>query len=288
MNHSIEVYQVDAFTTTPFYGNPAGVVLHADQLSTGVRQNIARELNCSETIFISARGQNEYTFQYFTPTTEVDLCGHATIAGLHMLHQALQIEGSIQAVTNVGELPMRIDADGSLWMKQAHPQSQKVPEDKQDQIFRALNISKALKDPKLPLALSFTGLWDIVVPLKSRADLMQLQPDLHTLAEISRELGAASVHVYTMDVVEQTSTVHARDFSPAVGVAEDPHTGTANGALAALLVHEGVLQPNRFTFEQGWSVGRPGHIFVEVTENMDVFVGGRAVTVMQAKMALSS
>ncbi|WP_236026608.1 PhzF family phenazine biosynthesis protein [Alicyclobacillus suci] len=284
---SIEVSQVDAFTETPFYGNPAGVVMDAADISSDIRQKIARELNCSETVFIEQLETRRFKFRYYTPETEVDLCGHATIAGLHTLQARLGITGEIVVETLVGGLTMRLEADGTAWMRQADPTFRALAEDLQRAVVNALQVREEDIDVALPFQLAYTGLWDILVPLRHLATLQQLAPQFDRLAAICRQLGAASVHVYTMETVEQGSTVHARDFSPAVGVNEDPHTGTASGALGALLVHTGVVQPGFYVFEQGWSVGRPGCILVQVTPDMEVFVGGKAITVFRTQLRTS-
>ncbi|MFB5193123.1 PhzF family phenazine biosynthesis protein [Alicyclobacillus fastidiosus] len=287
MATSIEVSQVDAFTTTPFHGNPAGVVLNAQGIEPRVRQQIARELNCSETVFIEQHAMGRFAFRYYTPATEVDLCGHATVAALHTLHEAHDLSGDILVDTNVGVLPMRIEQDGTVWMRQADPQFRELEGEVRRAVVSALRVEEADIHPSLPFQLAFTGLWDILVPLKKLDALHQLEPQFDVLAAICRELGAASVHVYTMETVEAGSTVHTRDFSPAVGVNEDPHTGTANGALGASLVHAGVIEPKRHVFEQGWSIGRPGHILVDVTQDMAVSVGGKAVTAFCAQLRTS-
>lgn len=283
---SIKVFQVDSFTTTPFFGNPAGVVLQAEALSVADRQNVALEMNCSETAFVEQTGPTSFSFRYYTPQTEVDLCGHATIAALHTIYQETGLSGNIHVDTNVGVLPMRIQDDGTVFMRQATPAFRQLSEEQKADVLKALRVGEDVLSDDLPFALAYTGLWDIMVPFALRDDVMSLSPDMDALKRISESVGAASVHVYTFDVVDSASTLHARDFSPAVGVPEDPHTGTANGALGALLVNQGRLAPGQFVFEQGWSVGRPGHIFVEVTKDAEVFVGGKAVTTVVGDMRL--
>ncbi|GMA64491.1 PhzF family phenazine biosynthesis protein [Alicyclobacillus fastidiosus] len=284
---SIEVSQVDAFTTTPFHGNPAGVVLNAKGIEPTMRQQIARELNCSETVFIEQGVTGRFKFRYYTPATEVDLCGHATVAALHTLYETYHLSGDILVETNVGMLPMRMEEDGTVWMRQADPQFCELDGAMRAAVVRALRVEDTDVHPSLPFELAFTGLLDILVPLKKLDTLHQLAPQFDMLSSICRELGAASVHVYTTETVGAESTVHARDFSPAVGVNEDPHTGTANGALGASLVRAGVIEPKRHVFEQGWSIGRPGHILVEVTQDMAVSVGGKAVTVFCTQLRTS-
>src|SRR6056297_1630645 len=113
---------VDAFTTDPLSGNAAGVVPDADGLSTEQCQAIARELAVSETAFLSPSTDADRQIRYFTPTQEVDLCGHATIAAHAVLHDEGQLSaGSHSLATAVGVLDIEIDEDGTVWMQQETP-----------------------------------------------------------------------------------------------------------------------------------------------------------------------
>lgn len=280
----ISVLQVDAFSQVPFAGNPAGVVLEADGLDETVMQSIAAEMNCSETAFVSS-GPSGLRFRYFTPAVEVDLCGHATIAALHALGQQ-GVVGELQVKTNVGVLNMSIGQDGTCWMEQAEPQFRPVDSDQLVTVAGLLGLSREQIQSDIPLGLAYTGLWDLMVPVKDLHTLRTIRPDFDGLEKLNRQQGAASTHVYTFQTERQGSTLHARDFSPAVGVPEDPHTGTASGALGAWLVHQGVLKPGEHVFEQGWSVGRPGFIHVSLSENREVRVGGYAATVLRGEIFL--
>ncbi len=194
--------------------------------------------------------------RYFTPAVEVDLCGHATIAGLSALAEAGKLAGKTTVETNAGILQMEVRADGSAWMRQARPQFRALPEEQQPFVAKLLGMSADRMVQEIPLGLSYTGLWDLMVPVDNLDTLQSLSPAMPELATFNRELGVASTHVFCMETKTETATLHARDFSPAVGVPEDPHTGTASGALGAWLVHQRILEPGEYVFEQGWSVGR--------------------------------
>lgn len=283
----IDVLQVDAFSRSPFAGNPAGVVLTAEGLGEDSMQNIAREMNCSETAFIFEKAPGQLRFRYFTPATEVDLCGHATVAAMHALHSEKSFAGRIVVETNVGSLNMEVTDEGLVWMEQAGPQFRPQDASMTGIIAELLGVRGEDIDTSIPIGLAYTGLWDLMVPLRTLDVVKSLRPNLTRLADLNRQQGAASTHVYCFDTVLPGSTLHARDFSPAVGVPEDPHTGTASGALGAWLVNLGVLKPGVHTFEQGWSVGRPGLIQVEVgIHPLRVRVGGQAVTVLKGTMTV--
>lgn len=278
---------MDAFTDTPFAGNPAGVVPEADGLTDAEMQKMAREMNCSETAFVLASDRAEMRFRYFTPAQEVDLCGHATIATLHVLGQEKGFQGGHRVETRAGVLTMEVAPDGTSWMEQAAPQWRPYTLTGLEDVAAILGLKPEDLDPRVPLALAYTGLWDLLVPVRNLAALHAARPDLSRLAAHNRALGVASTHLFTFETALEGSTLQARDFSPAVGIPEDPHTGTASGALGAYLVSLGVVAPGRMIFEQGWTVERPGLIHVEVSPGAQgVRVGGRAVTVVTGAMRL--
>lgn len=283
---NIRILQVDAFTSRAFEGNPAGVVLDAGGLTEEQMQRIAREMNCSETAFVLPSERADLRFRYFTPAVEVDLCGHATIAALHALRASGRLRGQRTVETNAGLLQMEAQDDGTCWMEQARPKFRAFEGDLRD-LVGLLAISVEDLDPGVPVGMAYTGLWDLLVPLRDRAALRRAAPNFAALAEHNRRLGVVSTHLFTRDTEDSGSTLHCRDFSPAAGVPEDPHTGTASGALGAYLVHLGALAPGRHVFEQGWTVSRPGQILVDVAEDaLRVRVGGRAVTVLEGEMRL--
>ncbi|WDL97307.1 PhzF family phenazine biosynthesis protein [Alicyclobacillus sp. ALC3] len=299
------VWLVDAFTNRPLTGNPAGVVPDADGLSAAQMQSIASELHASETAFVlSAKDsrQADFRLRYFTPTSEVDLCGHATIGSVSGLLAAGRLMTGVDAAgaqvgeckieTNVGVLPIRYGwSDGQPWaeMGQARPQFR-------DGAFDALTaaqmlgISVALIDDDLPMGMSYTGLWDVFVPLRTVATVQQLQPDLGRLSAWNQSLGAASTHVYARGGVEPGHDFHTRDFSPAVGVPEDPATGTATGALTALLYRSHVIDAGAtFAFEQGYEMGRSSVVYgraARLDDGLAVYVRGTAVVSLTGQLHL--
>jgi trans-2,3-dihydro-3-hydroxyanthranilate isomerase len=301
----IRVYQMDAFTQAPFGGNPAGVVPHADGLTEEQMQLIAREMNCSETAFVLSTKTSgaDVRVRFFTPSEEVDLCGHATISTFVALAQEGRFGRkwpiTVVQETNVGLLPVLIsqDAEGQIhaFMTQAAPAFRELDMPR-PLAARLLGLEEEDLDPELPIGLAYTGLWDLFVPIRTVEAFQRMKPDLAKIAELNREQGVASTHCYSLETVEADSHLHTRDFSPALGIAEDPATGTANGALGAFLLHHGIFEPKQericLKVEQGYEIGRPSTIYVEVDGEprspRTVRVGGTAVTVLEGKMALGS
>ncbi|MFC5133814.1 MULTISPECIES: PhzF family phenazine biosynthesis protein [Haloferacaceae] len=264
---------VDAFTDDPLAGNVAGVVPDAAGLSDDRMGRIASELGASETAFLTpADGDADRRIRYFTPTDEVDLCGHATVAS----YAALFADGAIDAGehvlrTNVGDLTVTVTESGRVWMRQESPTVGTVEVDA-DRLGSALGIDPAaLRDvgADLPVAVASTGLPFLVVPVNFLERLGEADPDMRAVEGLSAEFDVAGVYAFTFDALGADSTLHGRAFAPAVGVPEDPVTGTASGAvggyLRAVEAFDGDF-PEEIRCEQGHFLDRPGCVAVRVDE----------------------
>lgn len=297
------VWLVDAFTNELFGGNVAGVVPVAVGLTAGQMQRIAAELAASETAFVlppTNPDTADLRIRFFTPTAEVDLCGHATIGSICGLAAdgrllASQATGVCRLETEVGVLPISFRSDGvATWaeMRQAPPQFRDAQVDV-DELLACLGMRSSDLDEGLPQGLAFTGLWDLFVPVKSLAIMAALQPNLNRMATWNSSLGVVSTHVYCAATVDPANHYHARDFSPVLGIPEDPATGTATGALAALLHRHGQLAfGTRTRFEQGFEIGRPSLITAYVDHDTErkqdaVYVGGQAVVSLRGELSLA-
>lgn len=287
-DHRIRVRLVDAFTTEPFAGNAAGVVPEADGLTDAQMQAIADELAASETAFFRESDDADRRIRYFTPTTEVDLCGHATIAShAHLLEDGVVEPGTHTLETNVGVLDVEIDEDGTVWMTQDAPEIREVELD-YERLGDALGIDHAaLEDvgADLPLAVASTGLPFLVVPVNFLEHVSAMDPDFTAIEAISEEVDAVGIYAFSFDALEGDSTLHGRMFAPAAGVPEDPVTGTASGATGAYLreieAFDGEF-PEEMRFEQGHFVDRPGYVRVRIGD--EVRVGGRAATALDGEL----
>jgi PhzF family phenazine biosynthesis protein len=292
------LYQVDAFTTERFAGNPAGVVPDADGLTTAEMQMIARELNNSETAFILAPqgSDHEVWIRFFTPTTEVPSCGHATIAAHHVraVEKSLPTSTVMQKI-GAGILPVQVVRSGSAYqivMTQGSPEFGEPISGKQhEDIVSALDLGSADMDERCPIQIVSTGHSKVLVGIRRLEKLLELRPDLAKLAEVSRRIGCNGYYVFVLTEGE-TYRAHGRMFAPAIGIPEDPVTGNANGPLGAYVVRHRLVTPVdgtlSFRARQGETMGRPG--VVEVMVEVDgwlpkvVRVGGRAVIVFHAEL----
>ena len=289
--NTYRVYQIDAFTKKRFEGNPAGVVANADGLTDYQMQAIARELNNAETAFILSptAPDHEVWIRFFTPTTEVPSCGHATISA----HYVRAIEKQLQSCTvmqriGIGILPVDIIKEGSdyriIMTQGAVEIFPEITGKNRNDILNALNLSGSDLEDRCPIQIASTGHSKVMVGIKSRETLDSLVPDLTQLTNISREIGSNGYFVFTFDSDDNDILTHGRMFAPAIGIPEDPVTGNANGPLGAYLVHHKILEASdgylTFKGKQGEAIGRPGIVTVTVEVKngrpFKVQVGGHA------------
>ncbi|MFW6018536.1 MAG: PhzF family phenazine biosynthesis protein [Halapricum sp.] len=281
-----DAYLVDAFTDEPTDGNPAGLVPEADGLEADQMGALANELGASETAFVLDSDVADRRLRYFTPETEVDLCGHATIASHAWLYEHGVIEAGDHTVeTDVGVLDIRVEADGTVWMTQNEPTVTELDVDPA-RVADALGTeADAIRAVGLPIARTSTGLPFLAVPIEYFSHLSAMEPDMRAIERLCETHDATGIYVFTFDTLEGESTLHGRMFAPGAGVEEDPVTGTASGAVGAYLAHQGALEDTTaMTFEQGHFLNRPGTVSVSV--DPEVTVGGRAVTTLEGTVVV--
>ncbi len=286
----INMFQVDAFTDRAFGGNPAGVIPNATGLSDYEMQRIANEINVSETAFVVQIDDNLYKVRYFTPISEVDLCGHGAIATFHTL--ALKgyikpIQDGVKIVnqlTKVGKLPLELHyTNGEVdWivMEQAPPKSLGYVNNLHN-VLKAMNLTiddiGCGEDYIQPEIIS-TGLPDIILPIKSKEVLDNLEIDFCNLGIYTSEINTIGVHAFYLPDSD-SDVVYTRNFAPSVGINEEAATGTSNGALIYYLKKNNLINSNSIISMQGDSLNRPSQIYCYIEEDKDgykVKVGGKA------------
>lgn len=278
----MKYFIVDAFTSEAFGGNPAGVVLLGmngmfpdDELM----RLVAAELRYSETAFVRQDGPCEFTVRYFTPASEVDLCGHATIATFGLLRQeGVVADGTVcMNHTLAGDLEVCIGRQ--VLMQMAAPQAI----DKEIDISRLRHIMNSNHPHRWPVEVISTGLPDIMMPVGSVDELEALRPDMDTLAELSRELDVVGVHAFA--VTDDAFTAHVRNFGPLYGVPEESATGTANAALTHYLFRRGHIScPAECRFLQGEAMQRPSVIATSLGADGTIRVGGQCCVIASGEL----
>nr|WP_136810245.1 PhzF family isomerase [Desulfosediminicola flagellatus] len=295
------LYQIDAFTKTKFKGNPAGVVVNADGLSEKQMQAIARELNNSETAFLFRPDDDscDGIIRYFTPTIEVPICGHATIAAMYA--KAIEEEtGScvLKMKTNVGVLPFEIVRSGEaikVWMTQGQIKiDPPMPEDVEQQIVEYLGLVPDDRDTRCPVQIVSAGHSKVMIGITSRNRLNALEPNFQKLAELSSIIHCNGYFVFTLNSDDSDILSYGRMFAPAIGINEDPVTGNANGPLGAYLVHNKLVdtESDILTFKgaQGEAIGREGcvEVSVSIIDGVPslIRIAGEAVTLFKTSIEL--
>lgn len=256
------IYTVDAFTDKPFSGNPAGVCIMEHAAHITWMQNVAMEMNLAETAFLYP-AESVYTLRWFTPTVEVDLCGHATLASAHVLYEL----GTVPA-----DLPIRFQTLSGLLTAQKHG-------DLIELNFPATPAVQVHAPDGLIAALGVEVLWvgqskfDYLVEVASEAELRALSPDFRAL----KNLGGRGVIVTAQSSTPEFDFV-SRFFAPAFGIDEDPVTGSAHCTLAPY------WEPKLGKSEMvGYQASKRGGVVRVRRVGNRVMLGGQAVTVMRGE-----
>ncbi|MEX5741510.1 PhzF family isomerase [Acinetobacter baumannii] len=285
------IYVVDAFTTQPNTGNRAGVVLDADYLTTQEMQDIAAFAGYSETAFVLSPKHQSHDIhvRYFTPTHEVQICGHATIA-THFLRATTdhQSDYPLIAKTGAGHLPVSIfGSPEALLVKMTQGRVEFLPPfnaSQRSELASALGVSES-DFADLPIQVVTTGHSKVMVPMLSRSTLDGLTPNNEKLKAISAEIGCNGFFPFVLEGSRQEPITYGRMFAPAIGINEDPVTGNANGPAGAYLVHHDLIECDQkvsYWGYQGFAIEKPGRVLVTVEKTdsiLHVNIAGQAVLV---------
>jgi PhzF family phenazine biosynthesis protein len=246
---NIEVILVNSFTESGKGGNPAGVVFNADELSDVQKLKIAQAVGFSETAFVSSDPEADYELSFFTTTSEVDFCGHATLAAFSTMYQTDMISaGTYVQKTKAGILSVCIESNGKVVMEQQLPQ--KLGCFSYQEISDLIGIeSSILETTKLPIEVISTGLPDVIIPVPLGC-LDKILPNDNRIANFCKAHKVIGFHVFELYDQESKLTASCRNFAPLFGISEESATGTANGALACYLT-EHLALGNDYIFEQG-------------------------------------
>ena len=304
---SIKFFQADVFTDQPFSGNPVAVFPDSEGLGGRELQQIAREMNLSETVFVGPPSDPHAVakLRIFTPTHELPFAGHPIIGTFFILAKLgmISITQSVHQLVyecNLGSFPIELFAhDGEIYkvmMSQPKPQFLGEVTDIQDvfDVAKALAVHKSqITDTRLPLEVVSTGLPVLIVPIRTLTAVRTINANVTGMNEICARHGANGMLVFTTMTVEEDSAIHSRMFGSPIGILEDPGTGSASGALGAYLVEHGVVDVGPTTeliVEQGYELERPSRILIQVESDDDVIqsvkVGGGAVMVLEGQLTV--
>jgi trans-2,3-dihydro-3-hydroxyanthranilate isomerase len=277
---------VDVFASVPLTGNPVSIVPDADDLTDARMQAIAREFNQSETVFVLRPDRPEATWRLrsFTPIgAEVFGAGHNALGTWIWLAADGRLPGGrSQFAQQIGPdvLPVRVDAGAGqpvlISMDQSAPQFGATVNDRAE-LAAALSLAEQdLAADATPQVVS-TGAGHLMVAVGTRAGVDRAAPHAAPLAAILDEAGGEGCYVYSLQPGEDGAAAYARFFNPAMGIPEDPATGTAAGPLAARLVASGKVPGGTVVIEQGHALGRPSRIQVSIAGTRVTITGSGLV-----------
>ena len=292
----LQIIQIDAFTAKPYGGNPCAVVLDADNLSESAMQDIALEMNLSETAFVMSSDRADFRARYFTPSEEIPLAGHPTIASIYALIVTgiitYQNHAEVQLELEAGVVTVEVSKTESglplITMSQMRPQFLRVYEPAT--VLPAFGLEEADALNGAPIMTVSTGTPQLMVPLASLEGLKRARLSIDLYTELHSLGDFFSPHLFVLEGVSERGTTFARHFGLPPDTSEDPFTGSATGGMAAYLWHHRFIDKPKFVAEQGHSMARPGEAFVEVVGPHEaietVKVGGFAVEVMRGELVL--
>jgi trans-2,3-dihydro-3-hydroxyanthranilate isomerase len=296
--------QLDVFTSEPFGGNQLAVFDDAQALSDAEMQAIAREMNYSESTFITQASDPKALcrVRIFTPATELPFAGHPVVGTTWALAHLGAIPGGgspVHLELGVGTLPVEILYEerkpSFVWMHQPVPSFELWQGDRAA-LASTLGLTLDDLDDDLPIERGTAGGGGFIyVPLRSLAAVAKAQPGPGLVAAMATTIANVGVFVFTLEQSPTGADVHGRMFGPALGIAEDPATGAASGPLGVYLLRHGKARPDaeretRIRLEQGVEMGRPSRIEIALLGTAeqveDVRVGGESVVVAEGEFYL--
>ena len=282
-------YLTDVFGNTRYSGNQLAVFFDFGRLTQKEMQQIAREINFSETTFVISREKVDggYPVRIFTPEKEIDFAGHPTLGSAFIINKYLENgkPGKVNLNLKAGQIPVTC-SKGIWWMKHNQPQFGK--NHTIEQLAAVLGLQANDIDERFPIQEVTTGLPFTIVPLKTIEGLKRsrVNPDIYNL--FIQQTWAKGILVFCPEAYEPLHDLSSRVFVDYLGVPEDPATGSATGCLAAYLVKYGMFGKGRLemTIGQGYEIGRPSELKIRAGMNnneFEIFVGGKVIEVAEGR-----
>jgi trans-2,3-dihydro-3-hydroxyanthranilate isomerase len=269
----------DVFTDTPLTGNQLAVFTDGREVDDATMQNLAREMNLSETVFVlPAETGGHARIRIFTPVAELPFAGHPTLGSAFVLAQPLQLS-EIRLETGAGVVPVRLEREGARitfgWMTQPVPKWRSY--ERADELLGILGVESEMPVDWYDLGPSF-----VYVALRTADEVAALRPNFQELMRFDSGIYCFAPH---------EGAWKSRMFAPSSGVPEDPATGSAAGPLAVHLLRYGHIESGQeIEIVQGVELRRPSRLYVRATGTADdierVEVGGSAVVVARGEFRL--
>jgi trans-2,3-dihydro-3-hydroxyanthranilate isomerase len=306
-------FQLDVFTSTPLGGNPLAVFPEGDGISDETMQAVAREMNLSETVFVTTPTNKAALkrLRIFTPGRELPFAGHPVVGTWNLLGMENIVappEGGSGTVEVVQELQLGL-LPVAIRFRSGKPDEVTMTQGKFEssgaiagaefvsRLARGLGLEETDLDSELDIEVISTGIPTLAVPVKSLDALGRCSVNAGELIPAYKGLGAISCYVFTLETIDGgSSAAHARLFAPDDNITEDPATGSAAGSLSAYLVNKGLIEKFRsasgmhFVIEQGDFMKRPSRIHAEIEgepgDVSQVRIGGQSVLIARGELIL--
>jgi len=282
----------DVFTSRKYGGNPLATFIDCESLSDQEMQKIAKEINFSETTFITSRQPKDgaYDVRIFTPNAEVEFAGHPTLGTAHIIRNKLCLTTANDVVLNLraGKIPVSFTGTSEqlsqLWMKQVPPRFGKRGD--VDTLSRILGIAVSDIDSAFPIEEVSTGFPTLIVPLANLAALKRVKINKDDYFALVNDAWAKVILVFSREGYEENQNLSVRVFADFYGIPEDAATGSSNGSLAAYVAHHKIFggSNTELTVGQGYEMRRPSTLALRTNRakgEIEVFVGGTVVEVAE-------
>jgi trans-2,3-dihydro-3-hydroxyanthranilate isomerase len=279
--HNTMFYITDVFARQKHSGNQLATFFDCKHLSDKEMQAYAREINFSETTFVTCSDpiRNGYDVRIFTPLQEVDFAGHPTLGTAWLIRKHL-LNNKVDKISlnlKVGQITVTFDGDKGF-MKQVQPVFGKTFS--AEDVARVLGIRYSDIDLRFPIQEVSTGLPFLLVPIRNNEVLAQAGVRHEFLPSFGRTTIAKGFMLFSPEAHEANQQLAVRAFAPRLGIIEDPATGSATGALAAWLLRYDYYGKDEIsiTTGQGYEMGRPSELFIQASYNdglFDINVGGK-------------
>ncbi|WP_042455858.1 PhzF family phenazine biosynthesis protein [Neobacillus dielmonensis] len=286
---------VDVFSQGKYTGNQLAVFKRAGNLPDSEMQQIAKEVNYSETTFILSDTEKDggYDVRIFTPNEEVPFAGHPTLGTAFVIQKEMLEKPSEKIVLNykAGQISVTFDQQEEiLWMKQNQPTFGRILE--VDPVSKVLNIAKQYIDDRFPIQEVSTGLPVIIVPLKSLEAVRKVKIDKTKYFKLIEKTDAKAIMVFTSETYHPENHLNVRDFAEYYGIPEDAATGSSNGCLAAYLLNYNYFGKKEISLrvEQGYEMNRKSLLFLKAADEdgkLVINVGGKVEKIAQGEWYLS-